>query len=265
VSARARRRGGHDGGGGGGHDGAGMMRWLLTYADMITLLLVFFIVLYALSKINEARYKSLMQALRAALTGRSVSSVGRTHSLAKYNPPNVRPSPNNNAFPPRPPAAAQDNLVAALRRAVARDHLQGQISVAIVPQGVLVEIHSGVLFPSAQATIQPTAARILTDVGKVLAAVPNQVVVQGFTDDKPIHNAQFYSNWDLSAARAARVVDYWTGEGLNPTRFLVEGFGQYSPTATNATAAGRAQNRRVDIVVLKNPVVPDTTLVIGQG
>lgn len=256
MSARSRRRGGGGGEGGGGHDGAGMMRWLLTYADMITLLLVFFIVLYALSKINEQRYKSLMQALRAALTGRSVSSVGHTHSLAKYNPPNPQPSPDNNS---------EFRLLAALRQAVARDHLQGQISVAIVPQGVMVEIKSGVLFATGQATIEPRAARVLTDVGRVLSAVPNQVVVQGFTDDRPIDTAEFRSNWDLSAVRAARVVDFWVAQGLRPQRFLVEGFGQYSPTATNATPAGRALNRRVDVVVLKKPVTPSTALVIGNA
>lgn len=267
MSAHARRRRRSGGQGGGGHEGAGMMRWLLTYADMITLLLVFFIVLYALSKINEAKYKSLMQALRATLTGRSVSTVGPTKSLAKYPPPNPRPAPDNVSEPVTRPqvSRAQEHLIARLRAAVAKDHLAAQITVAAVPQGVIVEITSGVLFPSGHATIQPAARRILTDVGHVLGAVGNQVVVQGFTDDVPIDTPRYPSNWDLSAARAARVVDFWTREGLRPGRFLVEGFGQYSPFATNATAAGRAQNRRVDIVVLKSPVVPDTTLVVGRG
>ena len=255
-TARRRRRHGRGEGGGGGHDGAGMMRWLLTYADMITLLLVFFIVLYALSKVNEAKYKSLMQALRATLTGRSVSTVGKTHSLTKYPPPNPTPSPDN---------VSENQLAQRLRAAVAKDHLQTQISVAAVAQGVLVQVNSGVLFPSGQATIQPTAAPILRDVGHILSTVSNQVVVQGFTDNVPINTPVYQSNWDLSAMRAARVVDFWTGLGLRPTRFLVEGFGQYSPFASNATSGGRAQNRRVDIVVLKNPVVPDTTLVVGKG
>lgn len=268
MSAHARRRRRHGAGGGEhGPEGAGMMRWLLTYADMITLLLVFFIVLYALSKVNEAKYKSLMQALRATLTGHSVSSVGKTHSLAKFNPPNPQPSPDNNSGQPPAPAnrSTQDQLIARLRAAVKKDHLEARITVAAVPQGVIVEITSGVLFASGEARIQSGARPILTDVGKVLAVVPNQVVVQGFTDNIPIDTPVYRSNWDLSATRAARVVDFWAGQGLNPGRFLVEGFGQYSPFATNATAAGRAENRRVDIVVLKNPVVPDTTLVVGKG
>ena len=249
-----------------------MMRWLLTYADMITLLLVFFIVLYALSKINEAKYKSLMQALRATLTGRSVSTVGSHQTLAKYPPPNPQPSPNeqsntakNSAATKATPSPSQDRLIAKLRAAITKDHLQSQITVAQVAQGVIVEISTGVLFPSGHATIEPSAVKVLYDVGHVLSTVPNQVVVQGFTDNVPIDTPTYRSNWDLSAVRAARVVDFWTQEGLTPTRFLVEGFGQYSPFATNRTAIGRAENRRVDIVVLKNPVVPDTTLVVGKG
>ena len=267
MSAPTRRRRRGSGAGAGGHEGAGMMRWLLTYADMITLLLVFFIVLYALSKINEAKYKSLMDALRATLTGRSVSSVGKLHTQEKFNPPNPQPSPDNNSGkPPSPsPKSQESKLIQRLRAAVAKDHLQAQVTVAAVAQGVIVEITSGVLFPSGEAVIQPSAVRILTDVGQVLATVPNQVVVQGFTDSVPIDTSVYHSNWDLSAVRAARVVDFWAHEGLAPTRFLVEGFGQYSPFASNATAVGRAQNRRVDIVVLKNPVVPDTTLVVGNG
>lgn len=261
MSAASRRRSRGGGEGGGGHDGGGMMRWLLTYADMITLLLVFFIVLYALSKINEAKYKSLMEALHAALHGQVVTTVGHHHKTrAIYPPPATQPAPV-----PKISQSSTNHLLKELRAVVQRDHLQAQLSVQSVPQGVVVVIHTGVLFPTAEATIQPGAAKILGDVGKVLSAVPNQVVVQGFTDDQPIHTPIFHSNWDLSAARAASVVDFWAAQGLKQTRFIVEGFGQFSPVATNTTAAGRAKNRRVDVVVLKNSVLPQTTLVVGSG
>ncbi len=230
-----------------------MMRWLLTYADMITLLLVFFIVLYALSEVNQNRYKSLMEALRAALTGQQVSTVGKRHeSHAAFPPPSPIPSTN------------QDYLLKKLQAVIRRDHLTAKIQVYPVPQGVMVMILSGVLFNPGEARIQSSAVKVMGDLGNVLSTVPNPVVVQGFTDSTPIDTAEYHSNWDLSAVRAARVVDYWTHEGLNPTRFMLEGFGQYAPVATNATAAGRAQNRRVDVLVLKEGEInARSTLVVG--
>lgn len=230
-----------------------MMRWLLTYADMITLLLVFFIVLYALSVVNQDRYKSLMEALRAALTGQQVSTVGKTHQThAKFPPPSPIASTN------------QDFLLKKLQAVIRKDHLTARIQVYPVPQGVMVMILSGVLFNPGEARIQPSAVKVMGDLGRVLGAVPNPVVVQGFTDSTPIDTSEYHSNWDLSAMRAARVVDYWTGEGLSPTRFMLEGFGQYAPVATNATAAGRAKNRRVDVLVLKQGEFnAKSTLVVG--
>lgn len=249
AQGRRRRHAQSDGGG----EGGGMMRWLLTYADMITLLLVFFIVLYALSVVNQDRYKSLMEALRAALTGQQVSTVGKTHEThAKFPPPSPIPSSN------------EDFLLKKLQAVIQKDHLSAKIQVYPVPQGVMVMILSGVLFNPGQARIQTSAVKVMGDLGKVLAAVPNPVVVQGFTDSTPIDTPTYHSNWDLSAMRAARVVDYWTTEGLSPARFMIEGYGQYAAVATNQTAAGRARNRRVDVLVLKKGEIDArSTLVVG--
>jgi chemotaxis protein MotB len=250
IQKPRRRREGEAGGT--AHDGAGMMRWLLTYADMITLLLVFFIVLYSLSKLDAQRFKSLMQALEAALKGQQVATVGKMHQQEKYPPPSPIPSTN------------EIWLLSRLEAVIRKDHLTGEIRVYPVPQGVMVVILSGVLFPTGSADFERSAFPILRDLGKVLQAVPNVVVVQGFTDSTPIHTAVYHSNWDLSSMRAARVIDFWVNQGLDPHRFLIEGFGQYHPVATNATPQGRAKNRRVDVLVLRNLTLsPTSTLVVG--
>jgi chemotaxis protein MotB len=248
---------------GSAHEAAGMMRWLLTYSDMITLLLAFFIVLYALSAVNHQKYESLMRALRAVLHGKGVTSL-------KIKNPSRPPYPPNSSTPTAQErkllSKAQLALYRELERVIHRDNLESSVHLDVLRQGIEVEFLNGVLFPLGSANLSPQAERILTDIAGPLRGKPNAVVVQGYTDDLPISTPEFLSNWDLSAVRAARVVDYWTRIGLDPRRFLIEGFGQYSPFAPNSTAAGRQKNRRADALILNRGVLgPTNSVVTGAG
>ncbi len=233
--------------GGGGGEGAGMLRWLLTYSDMITLLMVFFIVLYAVSQVNKAQYEVLMKALKQVLTGQQVvTQVGGTIPIP---PPVIGKTPTTSQ------AAEQkmlQNLAQELQQAAQQSGMQADVSVTVASVGIRVSFLNGVLFNLGQATIRPSSFPLLDHMGAILASAPNNIIVEGYTDDIPINTYLYHSNWDLSAIRATRVIEYLIQQGLDPARFSAEAYSQYRPIATNTTSAGRQMNRRVDLVILRS-------------
>lgn len=231
-------------GSGGGHDGAGMMRWLLTYADLITLLLAFFVVLYAISAINTSKYQLLSRSLASAFhSGASAQQIGEV-------------PPSQVVQLPVPASSSSDAALQHLYRSIVRfiqtHHLQGEITVRNGPRGVTVIVLQKLLFALGSAQIRPAATGPLLEVGRLLATLPNQVDVRGYTDNEPIHTREFSSNWELSVIRAVNVVHFLVQEAhLNPGRLRATGFGQYHPFYPNTTAGNRAQNRRVELLVLR--------------
>jgi chemotaxis protein MotB len=235
-------------------ESAGGMRWLLTYSDMITLLLAFFIILYALSNIQKNKYEALVQALRAAFNGHQITVTKvQTHKRAPY--------PLHNQAHQNTGTTQADKLYNELQNILQKDGVANEITITKLPYGVNMIFLNGILFQEGQADLDAQALKPLTDIGQVLQAIPNAIVIQGYADDLPINTPVYHSNWDLSAMRAARVADYWMSKGIAPTRMMLEGFGQWSPFASNATEAGRAQNRAVSVVVLnENFVLRNTTV-----
>lgn len=232
---RRPRRGGEAGGG--GHDATGMMRWLLTYADLITLLMAFFIVMYAMSSVDVGKYRALAYSLRGALVGNSFIDLPMQGTEA----------------PPEPLQAVGEEVAQAL----AETGLEGQGAVFRTERGVVISLYGAVLFDLGKADIRPEAAAILDRVGVALTRVPNYVSVEGSTDDLPINTAIFPTNWELSVRRATSVVRYFVDRhGLDPRRFLAVGYGEYQPMFPNDSEANRARNRRVDIVILSRSPFP---------
>lgn len=242
MSRRRGRSSAQDGGG--GHDGAGMMRWLLTYADLITLLLAFFVVLYSISAINVSKYRLLTKSLASAFhSGSAQLTIGEA-------PPSqvVRlPVPQSGASD-----AALQHLYQSIVQFIRQHHLQGEIRVRNSARGVTIIVLQKLLFALGSARIRSAALPPLLDVGRLLDTLPNQVDVRGYTDNEPIHTAEFPSNWELSVIRAVNVVHFLIQQAhLDPGRLRATGFGQYHPFYPNTTAANRAQNRRVEILVLR--------------
>lgn len=225
--------------GGGGHDGAGMMRWLLTYSDLITLLMAFFVILYAISRVNTAKYASLSTALKIAFNGRPVMVP-----LSHHQPSSFLERPN-------PGVQSMSNLLLQLEQAIAAAHLAKQITVTHTSAGITISFQQRVLFASGSADLKSSALPILNNLARVLVIVPNQLEIQGYTDDVPIHTPQFPSNWELSAIRAINVLHVLIADGVVPDRLRATAFGQYHALVPNTTAANRRENRRVDIVVLR--------------
>lgn len=238
----------------GGHEGAGMMRWLLTYADMITLLLALFIVLYSQSQINAAKFEAVAAAVRAALGGASErpapvptpASVGRLPIEGS-----LRVAPGS------PPAVTLEQQMAQFLDAIRRAGLQESTRVLRENAGIVIRLPDDILFETGSADLRPDALPTVVRLAGIINQVHGTAVrVEGFTDSRPIHTPQFPSNWELSVARALSVVQALIASGVAPERLSAAGFGPYHPVATNATPEGRAQNRRVEILVTRELVRP---------
>ena len=215
-----------------------MMRWLLTYADMITLLLALFIILFSISTINKVKLQRLVHDLGGGFNSQD----------AINNPPNGMTT-----------SATKDDLQAMqqqLQSYIQSQSLQKSVQTKITRDGkkrelVITLLSDKQLFDSGKADIKPFTKKILDEVYRQLKTRQNEVRVEGNTDNVPISNDQFPSNWELSAARATGVARYFVeDDGLAPRRISALGYGEYRPRVANDTDAHRAQNRRVDVVIL---------------
>ncbi len=253
-------------------------RWLVSYADFITLLFAFFVVMYAVSSVNEGKYRVLSNTLTNAFSeptrstdpiqvGEIKRSVGNltgnalSQSLIDIDahtgpePTETLPDEDEGFKEQRERMAAMAEqkrlgFIASNLESVMQDLVdQGEVSIEQFGTRVEMNIKSRVLFASGSARLSPGAVRILRDVSKVLKPVPNPLSVEGYTDNVPIKTASFPSNWELSAARAASVVHLFTRLGIAPRRLAAVGYGEYRPVADNDSAEGRRKNRRVVLVV----------------
>jgi chemotaxis protein MotB len=225
-------------------------RWLLTYADMITLLLVLFIVLFALSKINQSKYRQFQQSVsHIKIVGSSV--VRGSTSVASRGPAPLS-------------ATASDHLrqiEQVLSHALALKGLLGDVTLSIDASG-LVEglVADSTFFLTDSAQLSPLGEEIVDTSGHVLDSYPNNVDVAGYTDDEPITGGPFANNWALSAARSSTVVERLTTvDSVNPERVVAIGYGQYHPVVPNTSAAAQAENRRVNIVVSRQSTPGSST------
>jgi chemotaxis protein MotB len=273
-------------------------RWLLTYADMLTLLFALFMVLFSISSVNISKYQVLQQSLKAAFSG-SVLPGGRAilqsgsestsaHTPATAEVPSIVPlvpTPTSRSSSSTGSAntaskqmtaadlqAALNSMSASVTEqdtfeklkeqmdAYAKAHGFGdKVQTLVERRGLVVRVLTdNLLFDSGSATLKPGADQLLDEVGQLLNLDKSHpITVEGHTDNQPISNAQFPSNWELSTTRATNVVRFLISRGVSAYRLGAVGYADLHPIASNATAAGRAQNRRVEIVLMRlNPVPP---------
>jgi chemotaxis protein MotB len=237
------------------HDNAD--RWLVSYADFITLLFAFFVVMYAISSVNEGKYRVLSSALvNAFRSGTNITIVttpptGGANSLVQV----PQTLPIAKAVRTATPMQIQEqsklgNLASDMRRVMSPLVKNGQVNITQTERGVVIEIKDSALFAVGQAQPSPASIAMLTQVAALLTQVNNPVSVEGFTDNVPISTANYPSNWELSAARAGSVVRLFQENGVAPDRLVAVGRAENQPVAGNDTPDGRARNRRVSITVL---------------
>jgi len=267
---------------GGAHEDGGE-RWLLTYADMITLLMALFMVLFSISSVNISKYVTLQQALKAAFSGdilpggKAIAQPGASANSSRIptkieTPAIVRLTPNvtsnlehvsssqasaANSAPSAAnlSAAAQEQssfeaLQRKLNEYAARHGFGNEVHATIEQRGLAIRVLTdSLLFPSGSATLDPRGEPLLSEIAQLLNVDHvHPVAVEGNTDDVPI-SGTFPSNWELSTARASSVVRFLISQAVDPERLSATGYADQHPVASNATAAGRALNRRVEIVL----------------
>lgn len=237
-----RRRSG-SGGGGGGHDGAGMMRWLLTYADLITLLMAFFVIMYAMSKTDSAKFNALKETLAIALR---TEGAGSTVIFDKQGTQMDQTIPKDSS------ARENEQFQQVIDKIQANVKDSNKVNFVIDERGLTIRFLDNVLFDLGQANLRPDACPLLDAVGHALNGNPSYLRVEGHADNLPIHTDQFPSNWELSAARSVAVTRYLIEQGIDPQHLSSLAFGEYRPLYPNTTEENRAKNRRVDIVVLRS-------------
>lgn len=226
-------------------ESAGMMRWLLTYADMITLLLALFIILFAISNISAVKFNRLAKVMAGGFS--STSSVN--------NPPNGGAVGSEHG---RTDEANMANAKAQLDKYIARHGLQSKVQTHVEKQGLVITLLSDkAYYDSGSAELRPETMHVLDAVAGQLRILPNEVRVEGSTDNVPIATAEYPTNWELSAARATGVTRYLVEhDKIAPTRLALAGYGEFRPKFSNDTDAHRQQNRRVDIVILNGARTP---------
>jgi len=254
--------------------------WAIPYGDLITLLLAFFVVMYAVSSVNEGKYRVLSDSMTAAFRGQpkslspieigdKVVKVRRDDTVAGVSPAQVISvtTPNEKSRTQiveqfckmgrdmqragtDEPGVNVRRLAEQVESAMAPLIDKDLINVTRMPLWVEVEIKADILFPSGSAEIQPEAVAILDSLAQILTPLQSPIRVEGHTDNQPIANQRFPSNWELSGARASRIVRLFESRGIAPQRLSVAGQGEYQPVADNSTVEGRNRNRRVTLIVL---------------
>lgn len=248
MSAMAKRK--HGGGeGGGGHETAGMMRWLVTYADMITLLLALFIMLYAISTLDIQRFKALVEEFQALFTGGGTSVMSGGRGVLRLGAPESQKPLVVPLLPGKKPEMHDEEET--LERFIERRGLEGKVLIHREERGLVVSLLTdGIFFEKGSAELSEEAKRVLREIAPVLKSSGRFIRVEGHTCNLPIHTPRFPSNWELSLARAVTVVQYLIACGVPPERISAVGYGEFRPMFPNTNEENRRLNRRVDIVML---------------
>lgn len=198
--------------------------WIVTYADMVTLLLCFFILIVAISQPDPSKVEQVTQSTQEAL--------GTTGAEKRVQVLDI------------------NELVKAVERIIAQEKMQSQVEVAVTNRGVVISGKGATFFQSGESTVLPKAVPLLKKLAKQINRVPYQIAVEGHTDNVPIRSAVYPSNWELSAARAGQIVRFLVSSGVKPQRLSAVGLADTRPKRPNATESNRAINRRIEIVFL---------------
>ena len=229
-------------------------RWLVSYADFITLLFAFFVVMYSMSSINEGKYRVLSDTLVDAFKTppKAPEPIQIGHERKSISPePEVKDIAQVNIRPEQPEYTKQmDRIADNLSKNLAPLVKKNLIKITKDKLWVKVEMSDRILFSSGKAKLSDQGYPVLEELTEVLRHLPNHIDVEGHTDNLPIRTSVYPSNWELSASRAASVVHLFTKNGVNPERLSAIGFGEFRPVASNATGVGRNTNRRVAVVIL---------------
>jgi len=234
-------------------------RWLITYSDLITLLMIFFIIMYASSNVDAKKFKAVSDSFRVALGDGSSSSGNNV--ISSDIPLNINEMPQEvkdemaKAAAEAKAEAVEKNKLTEVKGKIDSllegSGLQASVGTVIEERGLVVSLKDTVLFDSGSADVKGDRIVTITEIGKILNSIDNYVRIEGHTDNVPIYTSRFHSNWELSALRAVSVKEILSKNGgVNESKLSVLGYGEFRPLADNSSEEGKAKNRRVDIIIM---------------
>jgi chemotaxis protein MotB len=250
-------------------------RWLISYADFITLLFAFFVVMFATSQTDKGKAQQVSDSVKKALEGEKMSTVlaailgGTVSDKGKGNAMMHGPGGAQKVVLEKPDDRKLAELVPSLQvltEELKKEIESGRIQINMQPRGLVISFNQAALFPSGEDVISPDAYEGLAKVAAAISRLPNPVRLEGHTDSIPIRTPRFRSNWELSAARSIALMELLSGKfGVPQQRLSIAGYADTAPIAPNDTQEGRARNRRVDIVVLNEQGMIGEPLKAGSG
>jgi chemotaxis protein MotB len=243
-------------------------RWLVSYADFITLLFAFFVVMYAISSLNEGKYRVLSNALGSAFGKTQVIAMPIIERKVVPVPAVIVKQTAEQRQNREILSRERDTLTGMARdilKALAPLVKQGKVRVTQSSRGISVEINASVLFAPGDAKLTPESGEALNAVAQILKNDPHAIQVEGHTDSIPISTTAFPSNWELSSARASSVVRLFVANGIAESRLTAIGHGANFPVASNDTPEGRQRNRRVEVLILARLPEPVTEVPVEKA
>ncbi len=230
-------------------------RWMVSYADFVTLLFAFFVVMFASSQHDKEKARQVEESVRQAIEAGGIGVFRTILGKPGAGQRVITPKPV-----PAPVTPEQPDLLPSLQyldRTLRKDIDEGKIDVSFQHRGIVISLRAAAFFPSGDDHIDQNMYKSMETIARVVKDLPNPVRLEGHTDSVPIHNTRFRSNWELSAARAIAVMDLFNQLNIPPGRFVIAGYAENLPVDSNETEAGRAHNRRVDVVILSSRAVVD--------
>ena len=235
----------------------GVPPWIITFADMVTLLMVFFILLFAIGTVEQEKWRDIKESLREALGADSIEELGTRQGLdvvkqiqTQVDEKTVHAVDEVGAMVNR----EMEDIISEVEEFVFKNKLSGEVRVSSDPRGAVITISDVVLFPPGSAEMTPQGRKTLRQVFDVLKQFQYNVKIEGHTDNTPSHTLRYPSNWELSAFRASEVAHMMIDDGFPPERLSVEGFAEFRPKVPNTSAENRAINRRIEVVFQRGSI-----------
>lgn len=229
--------------------------WLDTYADTITLLMTFFVLLFSMSTIDAQKFKEIAVAFNSVFTGTSGDSI-LEYDIYNGEAPiiggEVKDDSGLEKVNPEDGTTEQATTYDEVSKFVKENDLASVVDITSDERGVIIQIKDSILFETGEAELKDNSLGVLEKINALVATLPNNIIIEGHTDNVPISTYQYPTNYELSGARAARVLRYFTEKGQDPLRFVFQGYGDTKPLNPNNSDENRAKNRRVNILIVAN-------------
>ena len=223
--------------------------WLATYSDCVTLLMTFFVLLYAMSSVDENKIRALSQAFRTVMAGEAGDTI-LEYSLYNGDVPLIGGEIPTDTIDGE---KIEESMYYQVSKFVDEHDLEAVVDIIETDLGVAIQLRDNILFETSKSDLRSESKEILDSIAALISSMNNNIVVEGHTDNRPINTAEFPSNWELSVDRAINVVRYFVENGkIDPSRLSATGYGEFQPIVDNDTEENMEKNRRVNILIVSN-------------